>query len=49
MRELVWTLQNLRLSLSLAPFDWFRFQLGVGQAAVWAIVGPIDIGVEWGG
>lgn len=41
----------LTFSVSITPFSW-RLQVGgpwSGAEALWIVVGPIDIGVHWGG
>jgi hypothetical protein len=40
--------QNLEFSISFRAFDWWRLEVSRSWAAAWIIIGPIDIGVQWG-
>jgi hypothetical protein len=47
-------LPNLNVSFTVSPFHWRRFDFGSpwnvnGAEAVWLTLGPLDIGVGWGG
>lgn len=45
-------LPNLDFNLTISPFNWLRFQVGgpwSGADALWITIGPIDLGVGWGG
>jgi len=40
--------QNLELTFSVRPFDWLRLEAKRSWAAAWIVVGPFDLGIQWG-
>lgn len=42
-------LPHLAFSVTISPFHWLRLEAKRTWAAAWITIGPVDIGVNWGG